>query len=159
MRREFCARKLFPPKGVAEIGNGQGMHGRFVGPREPEIGNWTIQFAPIMRGALLDDLGNDVEAVPYQRSIGLVLVTTVRFGNEVGAKRLGHVQRVSHWTDSVCVDGIHLFDEFQNGRQLVNVPPNLVMRDVQAREMRDVQYGFGFEWHLLVKSQEHHLTA
>ena len=105
------------------------------------------------------NLGDDVESVPDRRGAGLELVPPIALGDGVGSQRLRHVQRVGHRNHSRSVNLVHLFDECQNRGQLAGVPPNVIAREMQPRKVGDVRNAFGFERHLIVKSQELDLTS
>ena len=75
----------------------------------------------------------------------MVLGSTIRLGDDIGTKRLDHVQWMGHRNNSARVDCVHLLDEFQYCGQLAGVLLDLILRQVQARKVGDVQNGFGFE--------------
>ena len=101
--------------------------------------------ALIVPERLLDDFGDDVESVPHRWSVCLVLLSAILFGDEVGAKRLGHVQWVGHRNHTAGVDCLHLFDERQNCRQFVTEPLNVTPGEMQARKVGDVLNAAEFE--------------
>ena len=92
----------------------------------------------MMLGRLLDDLRDKVESVANCWGAGLVLLAMILLGDDIGAKRLGHVQWVGHRHHSTGIHRVHLFDESQNFGQLAGIPLNVILRDMQARKVGDV---------------------
>jgi len=99
----------------------------------------------MMLGRLIDDLWDKVETVANCWGVGLVLLAVILLGYDIGAKRLGHVQRVGHRHHAAGVHRVHLFDESQNFGQLAGVRLNVILRDMQARKVGDVPNLFRFK--------------
>ena len=92
----------------------------------------------MMLGRLLDDLWDKVESVANCWGIGLVLLAVVLLGDDIGTKRLGHVQWVGHRHHFTGIHRVHLFDQSQNFGQFAGIPLNVILRDMQARKVGDV---------------------
>ena len=92
----------------------------------------------MMLGRLLDDLWDKVESVANCRGVGLVLLAVIPLGDDIGAKRLGHVQWMGHRHHATGIHRVHLIDESQNFGQLAGIPLNVILRDMQARKVGDV---------------------
>ena len=83
---------------------------------------------------LLDDPGNQVQAVFDGRRDRLEQCMLVRLGDCVRAQPGDHILRMGHGLDAGGVDGLHFLDQAENTAQLIENLGTFSVGDFNARQ-------------------------
>lgn len=96
---------------------------------------------------LLDNPGNQIEAVLDGRGTTLETLALVGFGDFVGTQTLGGVQRVGQWRDALGVDGLQAIRHLQDSAQVVHVTFGFIVVQAQASKVGGTPHVFLFKRH------------
>src|SRR5260221_11252677 len=83
---------------------------------------------------LLDDLGDQIQAVFDRGRDGLIKLARVVAADFVRPQPLSHVDGVGHWLDPGGLDGAHLFDHAKHAVQTMQHRTRFLVLDREARK-------------------------
>src|SRR5260221_7995029 len=92
---------------------------------------------------LLDDLGNQIQAVFDRRRDGLIKLALVALADLVGPQALNHVDGVGHRLDAGGIDRAHLVNQAEHAVQAIEHRARFLGLDRDARKAREAPHVVG----------------
>lgn len=86
---------------------------------------------------LLDNFGNQKQAVLHRRCMRLVHRTTIHLGDRIRTQSLHHGQRMCHRLHTRRIGLSQLTDHVENARQLLGIGFDLFSLEFQPRKLRN----------------------